>query len=75
MFKKLVYIWNMNNNLKYLMRGTIFSIASLFITGSIIQAFMLENGIDAKSVAYYVSALQIVQVSVMLLISPVVDRF
>ena len=75
MFKKLVYIWNMNNNLKYLMRGTIFSIASLFITGSIIQAFMLEKNIKEKSVAYYVSALQIVQVSVMLLISPVVDRF
>ena len=74
MFKKLHHIWNYNNNLKYLMRGVLYSVPSLFMTGSIIQAFMLENGVSEKSVAFYVSVLQIVQVAVMLVASSFVDR-
>lgn len=74
MFKKLYYIWNQNNNLKYLMRGMLYSVPTLLMTGSIIQAFMLENGVSEKQVTYYGSVLQIVQVSVMLIASTFVDR-
>ena len=75
MFKKLAYLWNNGNNLKYLTRGVIGSMAAIFINGSILQAFMLENGISEKNVAFFVSILQVVQVSVMLLVSPIVDKF
>ena len=72
--EKLKHYWVSSNNLKYLSVGLLTSVANLFLSGSILQSFMLKNGISEKNVAFFMSALQIVQVSVMLCMSPVVDR-
>ena len=64
---------NSNNN-KLILQSTCYSTAILMIAGSVIQAFLLENGVDAALVASYMSVVQIVQVTVMLVVSLLIDR-
>ena len=64
----------MNNNTKYLIQSTIYSTALLMIAGSVIQSFLLENGMSETVVTAYLSVVQIVQVSVMLVLSLVIDK-
>ena len=63
-----------NNNSKYLIQSIAYSTALLMIAGSVIQAFLLENGLSERMVTSYLSVVQIVQVSVMLVVSLVIDR-
>lgn len=63
----------MNNN-KLLWQSTLYSTAILMIAGSVIQAFLLQNGIDEWYVSIYMSVVQMVQVSVMFVVSLVIDR-
>ena len=51
-----------------------YNTAILMIAGSVIQAFLLENGINEVLVTSYLSVVQIVQVSVMLVVSLLIDR-
>ncbi len=44
------------------------------IAGSVIQAFLLENGLSEAMVTSYLSVVQIVQVSVMLVLSLIIDK-
>ena len=62
------------NNLVFYLQATIYNCAFLFISGSIVQSFMLESGINESKVSFYVSALQIIQVIVMLVISGLVEN-
>lgn len=63
-----------NNNTKYLIQSSMFSTALLMIAGSVIQAFLLENGLGEGVVTSYLSIVQMVQVSVMLVLSLVIDK-
>ena len=63
-----------NNNSKYLVQSIAYSTALLMIAGSVIQAFLLENGLGEHMVTSYLSVVQIVQVSVMLVVSLVIDK-
>ncbi len=62
------------NDNKYIIQSITYNIALLLISGSVIQAFLLENGISETMVALYLSIVQIVQVVSMLVVSVLVDR-
>ena len=64
----------MNNNRKYFIQSTSYSTANMMIAGSVIQGFMLESGIAENAVALYLSLVQILQVSVILVVSLVIDK-
>lgn len=64
----------MKNSTKYIFFHTMSSVALVMVTGSIIQAFMLNNGVGEKQVTAYLSVVQLVQVAAMLLFSLFVDR-
>jgi len=51
-----------------------YNLSYTMISGSVIQAFLLELGISAASVSFYTAATQIVQVIVMLLASGLMDK-
>ncbi len=62
------------NEHKFIIQQIAYSIAVMLISGSVIQAFLLENGISETKVALYLSVIQIVQVGCMLALSVVIDR-
>lgn len=62
------------NENKYIVSSITYSVALLLISGSVIQAFLLENGISETRVALFLSIVQIVQVVSMLVVSMLVDR-
>lgn len=62
------------NENKYIVSSITYSVALLLISGSVIQAFLLENGISETRVALFLSIVQIVQVASMLVVSMLVDR-
>ncbi len=62
------------NESKYIIQSISYSVALLLISGSVIQAFLLENGISETRVALYLSIVQIIQVASMLVVSVLVDR-
>lgn len=57
------------NNLTYYIQTAAYNIAVVLSTGSVIQTYMLECGINESKVSFCVSALQIIQTVAMLLIS------
>ena len=63
-----------NNNVKYFIQNTLYSTANMMITGSVIQGFLLESGVSESIVTAYLSVVQIIQVSVMLIFSMLIDR-
>lgn len=63
-----------NNNVKYFIQNTLYSTANMMITGSVIQGFLLESGVSENIVTAYLSVVQIIQVSVMLIFSMLIDR-
>ncbi len=64
----------LNNENKFIIQQITYSIAVMLISGSVIQSFLLENGISESRVALYLSIIQIVQVGCMLALSVVIDR-
>ena len=54
--------------------GSIYSIVAMFISGGILQAFLLENGLNAQRVSVYVSVIQMVKIAAMLLLSPLFEK-
>ena len=62
------------NHNKYLLQSTLYSTANMMIAGSVIQAFLLESGVAESIVTWYLSLVQIIQVSVMMCLSLVIDR-
>lgn len=62
------------NDKKYISLSTLYATALLLMSGSIIQSFMLENGISESRVAIYLSVVQIIQVSLMFGVSLIIDK-
>lgn len=58
----------------YIIHTALYTVACTLITNSIIQGFLLENGMNEKNVLLYLSTVQAVQVGVMFLFSLVVDK-
>lgn len=63
----------MNNN-KYILQSTLYSMAVLLITGSVIQSFLFENNISESRITLYISVLPAVQVAAMLVVSLIINR-
>ncbi len=63
-----------SNESKYILHSIAYSTSLLLIAGSVIQSFLLENGISETIVTSFLSLVQIIQVSVMLVISLVIDK-
>ena len=57
-----------------MIQSAAYSTAILMIAGSVIQAFLLENGLSEHVVTSYLSVVQIIQVSVMLVMSLIIDK-
>ncbi len=62
------------NELKYFFHSFLYSLTPLMITGSILQAFLLENGMAQDAVAQLMALFQAIQVGAMLLFSLLIDR-
>ena len=62
------------NYSKYLIISTLYNTALIFFTGSVIQGFMLECGISEENVSFFVSAMQMVQAVIMLLMSGYIEN-
>lgn len=62
------------NNLIYYIQTAAYNIATVLSTGAVIQTYMLECGISDSSVSFYVSALQVIQTVMMLLVSKVTEN-
>jgi len=58
----------------FIIQNITYTIAVMLISGSVIQAFLLENGISESKVALYLSVIQLVQVGCMLALSVVIDK-
>ena len=64
----------LTNNKNYIIHVTLYTVACTLITNSIIQGFMLENGIPEATVMLYLSVIQGTQVCVMFCFSLIVDK-
>lgn len=64
----------MNNKTKYIFQYSIHSVATLMVTFSIIQAFMLQCGIPEESVTAYQGLIMIVNAGATLLLTSFIDR-
>lgn len=64
----------LSNSKNYAVHTTLYTAACTLITNSIIQGFLLENGMEEQTVMLYLSSVQAIQVCVMFLFSLVVDR-
>ncbi len=62
------------NHTKYILHSATYSTFLMMIAGSVIQAFLLENGLSDRVVTLYLSVVQMVQVSVILIVSLIIDR-
>ncbi len=58
-----------NNETKYYIQQGLYSMAALMISGTVLQTFLLESGIDAGAVSFYTSFMQVMQMAVMILCS------
>lgn len=54
--------------------GSLYSLVAMFISGGILQAFLLESGMDAQRVSVFVSLIQIVEITAMLTLSPLFEN-
>lgn len=59
---------------RYYIRYILYYFANAFLTGGIIQSFMLESGISSGQVSVYTAVVQIVQATAMLLLGPVLEK-
>ena len=59
---------------KYYIRYFLYYFANTFVSGGIIQSFMLEGGITSSQVSVYTAVIQIVQAAAMLLLGPVPEK-
>ena len=64
----------MNNNIKYYIQQTAASVVTLLVTNSMIQAYLLQSGIQEEKVALYLTIMQIVNASVTFLLTFFSDR-
>ena len=62
------------NEYKYYLNTALWHIVLMMINGSVMQACMLEIGISAGNVSFFVSAMQFVQVVIMMSISKAAER-
>ncbi len=62
------------NENKFIIQSITYSAALLLISGSVIQSFLLENGLSETMVTIYLSIVQMVQVGAMLVVSLLIDR-
>ena len=62
------------NEYKYYLQTALWNTVLMMINGSVIQACMLEFGIGAEHVSFFVSTMQIIQVVVMLMISKYTEK-
>lgn len=62
------------NRLIFFLENMFYSCANLLATGTVIQTFMLEIGINESKVSFYISAMQVIQTLIMLLISKAVEN-
>ena len=61
------------NENKFIIQSITYSAALLLISGSVIQSFLLENGLSETVVTLYLSIVQMVQVGAMLVVSQLID--
>lgn len=64
----------MNNKAKYYLQQTASHIILLFVTNSMIQAFLLQSGITEEKVAFYLTTMQIVNAVVTFLLTFFIDQ-
>lgn len=64
----------MNNNIKFYLQQAVASVVSLLVTNSMIQAYLLQGGINEERVAIYLTVMQIVTASVTFLLTFFIDR-
>ena len=62
------------NTFNYCLKFCLYNCATLLLTGTVIQAFLLNLGNSESSVSFFFSALQIVQVVIMLFGSGYIER-
>ncbi|MBR2615162.1 MAG: MFS transporter [Clostridia bacterium] len=62
------------NHNRYFLQNILYSTANMMIAGSVVQGFLLESGVNESVVTWYLSLVQIIQVSVMMGFSLVIDR-
>lgn len=64
----------MSNKTKYYLQQTASHIILLFVTNSMIQAFLLQSGIAEEKVALYLTTMQIVNAAVTFLLTFFIDK-
>ncbi len=64
----------MKNSAKYYIQQAAASIVSLLVTNSMIQAYLLQSGINEERVATYLTAMQIVTAVITFLLTFFIDR-
>lgn len=62
------------NEYKYYLNTALWHVVTMMINGSVLQSCMLEIGIVAGRVSFFVSAMQIIQVAIMLGISKYTEK-
>ena len=53
--------------------GSLYNLVAIFISGGILQSFLLEIGYSAQTVAIFVSVMQAAQILAMLVFSPILE--
>jgi len=62
------------NERKFYLNGLVKNFILLMLNGSVIQMFLAECGIPEQNITFYVSLMQIVQLSVMTAFAPFLDK-
>ena len=64
----------LSNDKNYMLHHTLYNVAYSIITNSILQGFMLENGLKEEKVLLYLAVVQAIQIFIMLGFSHIVDK-
>ena len=64
----------MINEIKLHIQCTLYSLIAFILNGTLLQTFLLENGLDEQTVTFSLSILQIVQMLTIFLFSGIVDK-
>jgi len=64
----------MNNETKLHIQCILYSLIVFILNGTLLQTFLLENGLDEQAVTFLLSVLQIVQMLTIFLFSEMVDK-
>ena len=65
---------HMNNETKLHIQWILYSLIVFILNGTLLQTFLLENGLDEQAVTFSLSVLQIVQMLTIFLFSGIVDK-